>query len=89
MDNLNIVLVEWADACGEEPGWLSLEDLEDDGEVVVSTVGFLIPADDPGGKHNHVTVMQSYHDGEAIHVFHIPVGMVRKMTVVNCQKTLS
>jgi len=76
-----------ADAQGEEPGWLSLEDLEDDGEVIVSTVGFLIPADEAGGKHDHVSVMQSYHGGEAIHVFRIPVGMVRSMSVMGCTET--
>lgn len=87
MDNYPIVLIKWADAQGEEPGWLSLEELEDDGEVIVSTVGFLIPADEAGGKHDHVSVMQSYHGGEAIHVFRIPVGMVRSMSVMGCTET--
>lgn len=78
-----IVLVKWADACGEEPGWLSLDALEDTGEVIVQSVGFLIPKDEPGFKQDHVTLMQSYHDGEGIHIFRIPVGMVRSMTVVS------
>lgn len=85
-NELTIVLIKWADASGEEPGWLSLEELEDDGEVLVSTVGFLIPADEPGGKQDHVSVMQSYHEGEAIHVFRIPVGMVRSMSVLGCKE---
>ena len=78
----SIVLIEWADASGEEPGWITLEELEDEGEVLVQTVGFLIPSDEPGGKKDHVTVMQTFHDGDAIHVFHIPCGMVRSMKVL-------
>lgn len=78
-----IVLVKWADACGEEPGWLSLDSLEDTGEVIVHSVGFLIPKDEPGFKKDHVSLMQSYHDGEGIHIFRIPAGMVRSMTVVS------
>ena len=85
-NELTIVLIKWADASGEEPGWLALDELEDDGEVLVSTVGFLIPADEPGGKQDHVTVMQSYHEGEAIHIFHVPVGMVRSMSVLGCKE---
>lgn len=77
-----IVLVEWADACGGEPGWLSLEEVEDDGETLVQTVGFLIPVGEPGAKEHHVTLLQSYHEGEGIHLFHIPVGMVRKTFVL-------
>lgn len=78
-----IVLIVWADATGEEPGWLSLDSLEDEGETLVHSVGFLIPADEPGGKKDHVTLVQSYHDGDVIHVFRIPAGMVRQTIVVN------
>ena len=78
-----IVLVRWADACGEEPGWLSLDTLEDDGEVIVNSVGFLIPQDEPGSKQDHITLMQSFHDGEGIHIFRIPAGMVRSMSVIH------
>lgn len=83
----SVVLVKWADACGEEPGWLSLDSLEDEGEVIVHSVGFLIPPDEAGGKKDHVTLMQSYHDGEGIHLFRIPAGMVRSMSVVNFEKS--
>ena len=78
-----IVLVKWADACGEEPGWLSLDTLEDDGGVIVNSVGFLIPQDEPGSKKDHITLMQSFHDGEGIHIFRIPAGMVRSMSVIH------
>jgi len=74
--NYPIVLVTWADAhCGDQ-GWLELEHIEDDGEMLVSTVGYLIPAGE-GGKEGHLTILQTYSDGEGIHPFYIPIGMVR------------
>lgn len=77
-----IVLVEWADACGGEAGWLDLETVEDDGETLVHSVGFLVPPDDPGGKKDHVTLLQTYHEGEGINLFYIPSAMIRSMKVV-------
>lgn len=77
-----IVLIRWADAHGGEGGWQELEDYEDDGEVIISTVGFLIPHDMPGGKKDHLTVWQTITEGEGIHPFHIPAGMVREVTLV-------
>jgi hypothetical protein len=78
-----IALVLWADAhCGES-GWQDLEEFEDEGELIVSSVGFLVPADDPGGKKDHVTLWQTITDGEGINPFHIPTGMVRQIKVVN------
>lgn len=77
-----LVLVTWADAHAGDGGWLELDNYEDDGEVLVETLGFLVPADSPGGKKNHVTLWQSYHGGEGIHPFHIPTGMVRNMTTL-------
>lgn len=85
-NDYSIVLVKWADAHGEEPGWLELESIEDDGETIVHSVGFLVPPDEPGGKKDHVTLMQSHHGGEGIHLFRIPVGMVRSMVAVNFPK---
>lgn len=81
-NNYAIVLVQWADACGSEAGWLDLETLEDDGETLVESVGFLIPVGEPGSKENHVTLLQTYHGGEGINLFYIPVGMVRKTFVL-------
>ncbi len=77
-----IVLVEWADACGSAPGWLTLEEVEDEGETLVHSVGFLVPVGDPGSKENHVTLLQTYHEGDGISLFYIPVGMVRKTFVL-------
>lgn len=78
-----IVLVEWSDAHAGESGWVTLEDYEDEGDCIVSSVGFLVPAEEKGGKEGHVTLWQTYHDGEAINPFHIPVGMVKKMMTLN------
>lgn len=78
-----IALVLWADAHCGDPGWIELEEMEDDGEVIISTVGFLVPADEPGGKKDHVTLWQTYTDGEGIHPFHIPSSMVRQIKIVN------
>ena len=78
-----IVLVYWADACGGDAGWLALDDLEDDGETVVQSTGFLVPVGDAGAKEKHITLLQSIHDGEGINLFYIPVDMVRKIIVMN------
>lgn len=78
-----IVLIEWADACGGDAGWLALEEVEDDGETLVHSVGFLIPPDDPGGKQHHITLLQTYHGGEGINLFYIPIGMVRKTILLS------
>ena len=78
-----MALVYWADACGGDPGWLTLEDVEDDGEVLVQSTGFLLPTEDPGAKQNHVTLLQSFHDGDGINLFYIPVAMVRKIILLS------
>jgi hypothetical protein len=78
----SIVWVEWADAHTSEAGWLELDGYEDDGEVLVSTVGFLVPVGDAGSKDGHVSVWQTLCQGEGIHGFHIPVQMVRQIKVL-------
>lgn len=86
--NLDVVLVKWADAHdGGIQGWTELGEYVDDGEVIITTVGLLIPEHLPGGKKGHVTVWQTVTDGEGINPFHIPVGMVRTLTVLCCTDT--
>jgi hypothetical protein len=85
-DDCPIVLVRWADAHAGDGGWQTLEDYEDDGEVIVSTVGFLIAHDAPGGKKDHISVWQTITEGEGIHPFHIPAGMVRDIAIINNPK---
>ena len=79
-----MALIYWADACGGDAGWLTLDEVEDDGEVLVQSVGFLVPVGDPGSKENHITLLQSFHDGEGINLFYIPVAMVRKIILLSC-----
>jgi hypothetical protein len=83
-DRLAIVLVEWADAHCDEAGWIST-DLDDEGECVVASVGFLVTTED-GGKPKHVTIWQSLCDDEGIGRFHIPVDMVRNLKVLRQAK---
>jgi len=79
----DLVLIKWADAHdGGIHGWTDLDTYEDDGECIITTVGLMIPADEPGGKKDHVSVWQTIAGRDAIHPFHIPVGMVRTMTVI-------
>lgn len=79
----DIVLVEWADAHTSEGGWLTLSDYKDDGEAIVQTVGFLIKEGQKGAKKGHITLWQTFSEGDAIHAMHIPVAMVRRMFVMS------
>lgn len=78
-----VVLVEWADAHMSEAGWQELDSLEDDGERMVQTIGFLVPDSDPGGKPGHVSLWQTMCQGEGIHGMWIPTGMVRRIIVLS------
>lgn len=80
--NYPVVCVRWADAHAGDGGWLELSSYPDDGEYIITTVGYLVPADSPGGKADHVTLWQTLTDGEGIHPFHIPVQMVRNIQVI-------
>lgn len=85
-ENHVVVLVRWADAHCGDPGWQELDNYDDDGEAIITTVGFLVPSDAPGGKKDHITVWQTLTEGEGIHPFHIPAGMVRSVTTVTFPK---
>lgn len=62
-----------------------MDDYGDDGEYIITTVGFLIDEEAPGGKRGHVTVWQTITEGDAIHPFHIPVGMVRNVKILSSE----
>jgi hypothetical protein len=79
---MDIVLVHWADAHCSEGGWLTLADYEDDGEIIVETVGFLVKEGEAGSKKNHVTLWQTHAQGDVIHAMHIPIAMVRSVKVL-------
>lgn len=78
-----VVRIRWADAHCSEAGWLDVESFPDDGEMIVTTVGFLIPVPEAGSKAGHVTVWQTLCDGEGINAFHIPSEMVREVTLLS------
>jgi hypothetical protein len=77
-----MVLVTWADTHLSEGGWLDLDEYEDDGECLVSSVGFQIPVGDPGSKDKHLTLWQTLCKEEGIHAIHIPIGMVRDIKIL-------
>ena len=77
-----MVLVTWADTHLSEGGWLDLDEYEDDGECLVSSVGFQIPVGDPGSKDKHLTLWQTLCKEEGIHAIHITIGMVRDIKIL-------
>lgn len=78
-----VVVVEWADAHAGEGGWLDMGDYQDTGEYVITSVGFEVPEGRRGAKKGHLTLWQTISDGDGIHPFHIPSGMVRKIYYLN------
>lgn len=80
-----MVLVEWADAYAHEGSWIYISDLVDKGEYPVVSIGWLLETGD-GGQTGHVTLAQSIgHDDAADHIINIPVGMVRRIAVLDDQ----
>jgi len=75
-------MVKWADAHCGAGGWIDLAEYEDDGELIVTTVGVVTPEGTPGFIAGHLTLWQTLCDGEGIHPFHIPIGMVRSIKVL-------
>jgi len=84
------VRVEWADAHAGPEQWTQLADMDDDGEYIVNSVGYLLPTGD-GGKDGHVTLVQSITPNDDVdHTLHIPVAMVRRCIVLcNVQDVVS
>ncbi len=78
--NFQPVLVTWIDAHAYEGGsWVYPHDIEDTGDYVVKTIGWLLPAGE-GGFSNHASVAQSWGADDAIdHIINIPNGMVRSI----------
>jgi hypothetical protein len=74
---MNPALVIWADAHSADiASWTPAEDIEDVGEWLNRTVGWVVP----DAKKGHVTVCQSVTpDDQVDHVLHIPEQMVRQI----------
>lgn len=74
-------LVEWADAHTAPHEWVHIEDVAEDGEYIVRSIGWVLPPN-KGGKEHHITLCQSWTPEDMVdHIVHIPVAMVR--TVAN------
>jgi hypothetical protein len=76
-----LLLLEWADAHDGTETWTAIDDLIDDGEVVITSVGIQLD-EDKGGKKGHVALAQSIDGDHVDNVLYVPVGMIRKMTVL-------
>lgn len=76
-----LLLVEWADAHDGTETWTAIDDLIDDGEVIITSVGIQLDEDN-GGKKGHVTLAQSIDGDHVDNVLYVPVGMIRKMTAL-------
>jgi hypothetical protein len=76
-----LLLVEWADAHDGTETWTAIDDLIDDGEVIITSVGIQLD-EDAGGKKGHVCLAQSIDGDHVDNVLYVPVGMIRKMTVL-------
>jgi hypothetical protein len=75
------LLVEWADAHDGTQTWTSIDDLVDDGEVIITSIGIRLD-EDKGGKKEHIALAQSIDGDHVDNVLYIPVGMIRKMSSV-------
>lgn len=82
-----IVLVTWADAHANDEGtWVSLADLEDKGEYIVTSVGVVLEPGD-GGQTGHLSLAQSIApDDYGDHIINIPDGMVRTVVTLGSTK---
>jgi len=78
--DFQMVLVKWADAHAYEGGaWVYAQDIEDTGEYIVQSVGWLL-TEDNGAFKNHMSIAQSWGADDAIdHIINIPTGMVRSV----------
>lgn len=78
-DPQSVILV-WADAHSDGEGWTPRDEVGTDGELLVKSCGWLLPAGE-GGKEGHVTIAQSITPHDDIdHIIHVPQGMVRSVT---------
>jgi len=78
--DLRMVAITWADAHADCVQWTGIEEIEDDGEFLVRTVGLLLV----GVKRGHISIAQSVDANGAVDsVLHIPKGMVRRVEALH------
>lgn len=77
---IEIVAVVWRDAHAANEGWAWFDVPNDDGDLIVTSVGLLLPKGH-GRKRGHVSIAQSVTDHRAIDsLLHVPKGMVISVT---------
>jgi hypothetical protein len=76
-----LLLVEWADAHDGTETWTAIEDLADDGEVIITSIGIQLD-EEHGGKKGHIALAQSIDEDHVDNVLYVPLGMVRKITAL-------
>ena len=78
--DFQMVLVKWADAHAYEGGaWVYAYDIEDTGEYIVQSLGWML-TEDNGAFKEHISIAQSWGADDAIdHIINIPKGMVRSI----------
>jgi hypothetical protein len=78
--DFQMVLVKWADAHAYEGGaWVYAHDIEDTGEYIVQSLGWML-TEDNGAFKEHISLAQSWGADDAIdHIINIPKGMVRSI----------
>lgn len=75
---MKIELVTWRDAGGEEQGWLSPEDIDDENPIIQS-VGWVVKETD-----NNITLAMDWADDGDTHTRgRIPKGMVIARVVIH------
>ena len=76
------VLVIWHDAHAACQGWEYLDELIDDGDYVVKSIGYLIDSK-KYGKKKHISIAQSISEEDCVDsVLHIPKAMVQKIIIL-------
>jgi len=78
--DFQMVLVKWADAHAYEGGaWVYAQDIEDTGEYIVQSLGWML-TEDNGAFKEQISIAQSWGADDAIdHIINIPKGMVRSI----------
>lgn len=80
MTDLRMVAITWADAHADCAQWTGIEEIEDDGEFLVRSVGLLLV----GAKRGYVSIAQSLDPNDTVDsVLHIPKGMVRRVEALH------
>ena len=71
--------VEWADAFATSSTWQFADEIDDTGEHLVRSSGWLLMPGS-GGQSGHISLAQSVGPEQSVdHIINIPIGMIRKI----------